>query len=64
LIPPAGDLNTAGLDVPAEDLEAILQFDAQQWSDEIPAIREHFAKFGDRLPGALQAELDKLASQL
>jgi phosphoenolpyruvate carboxykinase (GTP) len=63
-IPQADDLNTTGLDVPQEDLEAILRFEAQQWSDEIPAIREHLAKFGDRLPGALQAELDKLASQL
>jgi GTP-dependent phosphoenolpyruvate carboxykinase len=47
---PRGFLNTEGLDIPDEQLEAILAVDVEQWKAEVPPIREFFDEFGDRLP--------------
>jgi hypothetical protein len=30
----------------------------------VPQIREHYARFGERLPGALAASLDRLDASL
>jgi len=30
----------------------------------VPLVREHFAQFGDRLPGALADQLDALARRV
>jgi phosphoenolpyruvate carboxykinase (GTP) len=64
LIPTAQDINTEGLDVSTDDLEAILHFDAEQWQAELPAIREHLDRFGDHLPAELKAQLATLEEQL
>jgi phosphoenolpyruvate carboxykinase (GTP) len=64
LIPTPEALNTEGLDIAREDLEALLRFEAGEWQDELPAMREHFARFGDRLPDELSAQLTKLEDGL
>jgi phosphoenolpyruvate carboxykinase (GTP) len=64
LLPTADALNTDGLDVPLQAVEELVHFDADAWAAELPAMREHLARFGDRLPAQLQAQLDKLADQL
>jgi phosphoenolpyruvate carboxykinase (GTP) len=64
VVPTADDLDLSGLDVPAEDLAAALIVNDDDWKRELPGIREHFAKFGDRLPPALVAELESLAERL
>ncbi|HNW91882.1 MAG TPA: phosphoenolpyruvate carboxykinase (GTP) [bacterium] len=46
------------------DMTELLAVDAAGWRQEVASIREHYAKFGDRLPAALQAELDALARRL
>jgi phosphoenolpyruvate carboxykinase (GTP) len=38
--------------------------DLDEWRAEVPSIREHFAKFGDKLPAALHAEVDELERKL
>ena len=38
--------------------------DVDGWLAEIPLIREYYAQFGDKLPGALNAELDQLEARL
>ena len=42
----------------------ILAVDVEGWLSELPAIEQHYAKFGDRLPKALQDELAALKSRL
>ena len=42
----------------------LLRVDVDEWRNEIPAIREYYAKFGDRVPGALLAELEALEARL
>jgi hypothetical protein len=37
------------LDIEQDVLHKLLSVDAQQWIDELPGIKEHFAKFGKRL---------------
>jgi phosphoenolpyruvate carboxykinase (GTP) len=64
LVPRPADLDTEGLGVASEDLEAALGFDAGEWRDELPAIGEHFARFGERLPGELRAQLKALEERL
>jgi phosphoenolpyruvate carboxykinase (GTP) len=63
-LPEAADLNTAGLGINASDLAKLLNVDVEGWIAEVPRIREHFAKFGDRLPPGLKEELDALEQRL
>jgi phosphoenolpyruvate carboxykinase (GTP) len=63
-IPAAGALDTDGLDVAAEDIEELLRVDKDEWREEVPLIREHFAQFGSHLPKALEVELAALDTRL
>jgi phosphoenolpyruvate carboxykinase (GTP) len=63
-LPAPGALDLAGLDVPAEDVEAALAVDADEWKAEIPQVVAWFEKFGDKLPGVLWSELDALKARL
>ena len=63
-IPTPDALNTDGLEISREDLEALLRFEPQEWKAELPAIHEHFARFGDRLPDELREQLEQLEDQL
>jgi phosphoenolpyruvate carboxykinase (GTP) len=38
--------------------------DIEGWLEEVPRIREHFAKFGDRLPRQLQDNVAALEQRL
>jgi phosphoenolpyruvate carboxykinase (GTP) len=63
-VPTVDGLDTGGLAVDPADLEAVLRVDVDEWRAEIPQISEWFAKFGDKLPGVLWAELDALKARL
>jgi phosphoenolpyruvate carboxykinase (GTP) len=63
-VPAEGSIHTEGMSVSEEDMTELLRVDAQEWRDEVPLIKEHFAQFGDRLPGALGVALDDLAERL
>jgi phosphoenolpyruvate carboxykinase (GTP) len=64
LVPAAGGIETEGLDLSAEELEALLAVDPEEWKAELPLIHEHFATFGDRLPQALRDQLAALEQRL
>ena len=57
-------LDLSGLDLPREDVNELLTVDRQAWLAELDGIREHYAKFGDRLPGVLREELAALEQRL
>ncbi|HET7440701.1 MAG TPA: phosphoenolpyruvate carboxykinase (GTP) [Terriglobales bacterium] len=63
-LPAPSDLDTKGLNLSATDLEKLLNVDVAGWLEEVPRIREHFAKFGDRLPAGLKQEVDDLEQRL
>jgi phosphoenolpyruvate carboxykinase (GTP) len=63
-VPAPADFDTNGLTLPRTNLAKLLEVDIQGWLDEVPRIREHFAKFGDRLPQGMQEELAGLEQRL
>jgi phosphoenolpyruvate carboxykinase (GTP) len=63
-VPSPEALDLAGLDVARADVEAALRVDVEEWREEVPQINEWFAKFGEKLPGVLWAELDALKARL
>ncbi|MCB2187438.1 MAG: phosphoenolpyruvate carboxykinase (GTP) [Deltaproteobacteria bacterium] len=64
LMPHEADLDLGGLDIPAGDLAELLKVDSAAFHAEIPDIEKHFAKFGDRLPARLAAQLAELKKRL
>jgi phosphoenolpyruvate carboxykinase (GTP) len=63
-LPARGELDLNGLNVPAANMEKLLDVDVEGWLAEIPSIRDHFAKFGSHLPPEMTAEVDKLEQRL
>ena len=63
-LPVPADLDLKGLDISPADLDELLTVDLNGWTAEVPLIREHFAKFGDRLPEALKHQVDELEKRL
>jgi phosphoenolpyruvate carboxykinase (GTP) len=63
-IPEIGDLDTSGLTIDALRVQELLSVDVPGWLEEVPRIKEHFAKFGNRLPRELSTELNNLEDRL
>ena len=63
-LPTEGALDVSGLDVSADDMDALLTVDADGWIAAIPQIRDHYAQFGEKLPAQLQMAVDTLEAQL
>ena len=57
-LPAPGAIDTDGLDISREDMAELGRVDADEWRDEVPLMREHYARFGDRLPVELAEQLD------
>jgi phosphoenolpyruvate carboxykinase (GTP) len=63
-VPTPDSLDTDGLDMTREALEAALTVDVEEWKAEIPQITQWFEKFGENLPATLWTELDGLKARL
>jgi phosphoenolpyruvate carboxykinase (GTP) len=63
-VPAPGEIDTTGLEVSAEDMAKLLAVNADEWRAELPSIREHYARFGDKLPQPLRDEVDRLEQHL
>ena len=63
-LPDPDDLDTKGLNISSTDLAKLLSVDIAGWVAELPLIRAHFEKFGDRLPRELAKEIDDLDKRL
>lgn len=64
LLPTPKDIDTRNLGLSDSTLQKLLSVDVDGWLAEIPLIREHFEKFGDRLPRGMTEEVDKLEERL
>jgi phosphoenolpyruvate carboxykinase (GTP) len=66
LVPPigAGGIDIDGLEIGRETMAKLLDVDPECWREQLPQMRAHYAKFGDRLPDELQAQLDELEQRL
>ena len=64
LMPPPAALDTTGMTINTADIKELLRVDTAGWLKELPGIREHFKKLGERLPQALVDELAALEQRL
>jgi phosphoenolpyruvate carboxykinase (GTP) len=64
LVPHLSDLDLTGLTVDDAAMTEALAVHPDEWRTEVPLIQAHFDTFADRLPVALQTELDELRSRL
>jgi phosphoenolpyruvate carboxykinase (GTP) len=63
-LPTKSSIDLDGLDIDDADLDTLLSVDTPGWQAAIPQIREHYARFGDKLPAQLQIAVDTLETRL
>ena len=66
ILPTVDAIDLKGLEgeVSEDDLKELLTVDVAGWKAELEMIKEHYAKFGDRLPAELVAQLEGLEARL
>jgi phosphoenolpyruvate carboxykinase (GTP) len=64
LLPSEGAINTEGLSIDDEAMSELLTVDADLVKQQLPQVKEHLAKFGDKLPAELTAQLRALEERL
>ncbi|MBE2256545.1 MAG: phosphoenolpyruvate carboxykinase (GTP) [Ignavibacteria bacterium] len=63
-VPTSDAIDTKGLNMKKEDLEKVLEVNNNEWKNEIPAQKEFFDKFGDKLPKEMTEELNAFEKRL
>lgn len=63
-VPDTAALNLNGLSINSETLKQLLSVDTEGWAKELTDIREHLAKYADRLPTELSEQQHRIAEQL
>ena len=63
-VPRPEDIDLNGLDMTKEDVANLLTVDKELWKEDAEGIAAFYAKFGDKLPKELAAELDTLKKNL
>ncbi|HEY6549852.1 MAG TPA: phosphoenolpyruvate carboxykinase (GTP) [Solirubrobacterales bacterium] len=64
LLPAEDAINTEGLNIDREAMRELLSVDEDLFRQQLPQIKEHLAKFGDRLPDQLNEQLAGLERRL
>ncbi|MEK6278685.1 MAG: phosphoenolpyruvate carboxykinase domain-containing protein, partial [Actinomycetota bacterium] len=64
LLPAEGELNTEGLEIAEGAIKELLTVDPEGLRDQLPQVEEFLAKFGDRLPDEVSAQLEALKQRL
>ena len=64
LLPAPGELNTDGLEISDEEVAELLSVEPELIKQQIPQVREHLDRFGDRLPQQLRDQLASLEGRL
>jgi len=63
-MPNDNDLDLNGLQLSPEDLKELMSIKVEEWKNELTNIKQHFARFGSRLPEELAAQLKDLEHRL
>ncbi len=64
LVPAEGELNLEGLDISPEAVRELTSVDAETVRAQLPQVEEHLARFGDKLPSEIRAQLEALEERL
>jgi phosphoenolpyruvate carboxykinase (GTP) len=63
-LPKPEDINTDGLGLAEGGLDHLLEVDVDEVCQQLPQLEEHLARFGDRLPDEIKAQLESLKQRL
>jgi phosphoenolpyruvate carboxykinase (GTP) len=63
-IPAPDALDLDGLEIDEGDLAELFKVDPGEWKAQLPQVHEHYARFGDSLPGELREQLEALEERL
>jgi phosphoenolpyruvate carboxykinase (GTP) len=63
-LPKPEAIDVSGIESVKANMPELLSVDPEKWKIEIEGIKEHYAKFGAKLPKALKAELADLEKRL
>jgi phosphoenolpyruvate carboxykinase (GTP) len=63
-LPAPGALDTNGLDMTNDQVNAALKVDAEEWRNELPKIAQHFSHLGERVPADMIAQVKNLEERL
>jgi len=63
-LPGPSSLDVSGLPLAPGAVNELLSVDPREWQTEVGRIREHFARFGDRVPAPLVRAVDELEGRL
>jgi phosphoenolpyruvate carboxykinase (GTP) len=64
LLPTEGAIDTEGLNISAEAMSELLSVDEDLVRQQLPQLKEHLAKFGDKLPPQITQQLEALEERL
>ncbi len=64
LLPAPGEFNTDGLEISEEALAELLSVHSELFKRQLPQIREHLDRLGDRLPQQMRDQLSSLEGRL
>jgi phosphoenolpyruvate carboxykinase (GTP) len=66
LVPPLGEggIDINGLQISSDAMQQLLDVDPEAWKQQLPQMHEHYARFGDRLPAEMRAQLEALEGRL
>jgi len=63
-MPTVDAIDTNGLDVSAADMAELLKVNNSEWLKEVESIKEHYTKYGSKLPAEMSVQLDALEKRL
>ena len=63
-MPTRDALDFGGLDIDEETIAELLAVDSGAWRREADEIGQYLESYGDRLPGGLREEVNRLKSRL
>ena len=63
-LPSDGAINTTDLNIEPATMNALLSVDNAGWTAEMDAIGEYLEGYGDRLPGAMREQLERVKASL
>ncbi|HYG34542.1 MAG TPA: phosphoenolpyruvate carboxykinase domain-containing protein, partial [Clostridia bacterium] len=63
-LPTLDALDLQGLDVSSADLHTLLRVDVEEWKKEVEDMANSLKQLGDKLPSALEKELNDLRQRL
>jgi phosphoenolpyruvate carboxykinase (GTP) len=64
LLPAEGEIDTDGLEISEQAMQELLSVDTELVKAQLPQVKEHLAKFGDRLPAEVGEQLEALERRL